>query len=69
MKANPMTEKEKDELRELVDMPKRELRLLVGKDNAKSDRLDETRGWSRGELIVEAIERGLTLISDDENES
>jgi len=58
-----MSDNELDQLRELIDMPKRDLRLFVGSDNAESNRLDETRGWSRGELIVEAIERCLTSIT------
>ena len=57
-----MTEKELKELCDLIDMPKRELRLFVGSDNGIHDQLNETSGWSRGDLIREAINRGLTSI-------
>ena len=63
-----MKEKELEELCDLIDMPKRELRLLVGSDNGIQDRLNETKGWTRGDLISEAVSRGLTTItlySDD----
>ena len=63
-----MREKEVAEVCELIDMPKRELRLFVGSDNGIQDRLDETSGWSRGDLISEAINRGLTsihVVADD----
>jgi len=58
-----MNEKQIEELTALIDLPMKELRLFVGADNSKQSRLDETRGWTRGELIAEAIERGLTSIS------
>jgi len=63
-----MREKEVVEICELIDMPKRELRLFVGADDGIQDRLNETRGWSRGVLISEAIHRGLTsihVVTDD----
>ena len=60
-----MNEKQLNELTKLIDMPKRELRLLVGSDDSIQNRLDETRGWSRGDLIHEAINRGLTSIETE----
>ena len=58
-----LTQVQLDTIRKLADMPKKDLRLLVGADESKSSRMDETRGFSRGDLIVEAIERGITNIS------
>ena len=57
-----MTDKELQELVNLIDMPKRELRLHVGSDHGVNDRLNETCGWTRGDLIRGAIERGITMI-------
>lgn len=64
--TSDLTSEQLETIRELADMPKRELRLMVGADNSKASRLDETHGWTRGDLIVEAIERGLTNISFEE---
>lgn len=52
-----MTQEELQEMRNLIDMDKESIRELVQTDTDKS-----TRFWTKGELIVEAIERGLTRV-------
>ena len=54
-----LTQKHLDALKRLIDMPMTDLRHFVASGETGAERLEETRGVTRGDLIVEAIEVGM----------
>lgn len=64
-----LTQKHLDALKRLIDMPMNQLRHYVASGETTAERLEETRGMTRGDLIVEAIEVGMVGslgVEDDE---
>ena len=54
-----LTQKHLDALKRLIDMPMKQLKEYVASGETTAERLEETRGMTRGDLIVEAIEVGM----------
>lgn len=64
-----LTQNQLDALKRLIDMPMTDLRHFIGSGETGAERLFETRGMTRGDLVIEAIETGMVSslgVEDDD---